>query len=70
MNFILCFETTTKTFVDVLTSNVRLQIRFRVQNIKFPEIPKEQEEAKPFAPMEIIVSFQAGAPLDHEGGKI
>ncbi|KAJ9568177.1 hypothetical protein OSB04_004143, partial [Centaurea solstitialis] len=43
------------------------EIRFRVQNIKFPEIPKEQKEPKPFAPMEIIVSFQLGAPLDHEG---
>ncbi|KAI3708936.1 hypothetical protein L2E82_38537 [Cichorium intybus] len=31
------------------------QIRFRVQSIEFPEIPKGQKDSKPFAPMEIIV---------------
>ncbi|KAJ0616481.1 hypothetical protein HanIR_Chr02g0091031 [Helianthus annuus] len=31
------------------------EIRFRVQNIKLPEIPREQKDPKPFAPMEIIV---------------
>ncbi|KAJ0647343.1 putative DNA-directed RNA polymerase [Helianthus annuus] len=31
--------------------------RFRVQNIKFPEIPREQKDPKPFAPMEIIGSL-------------
>ncbi|MFS7937445.1 hypothetical protein Hanom_Chr05g00427591 [Helianthus anomalus] len=30
--------------------------KFRVQNIKFPKIPREQKDPKPFAPMEIIVS--------------
>ncbi|KAJ0843096.1 putative DNA-directed RNA polymerase [Helianthus annuus] len=33
------------------------EIRFRVQNIKFPEIPREQKDPKPFAPMEIIGSL-------------
>ncbi|KAF5819492.1 hypothetical protein HanXRQr2_Chr02g0078201 [Helianthus annuus] len=33
------------------------EIRFRVQNIKFPEIPREQKDPKPFAPMEIIRSL-------------
>nr|GEW31320.1 DNA-directed RNA polymerase III subunit RPC8 [Tanacetum cinerariifolium] len=41
---------------------LRIQkIRFRVQNVKFPEIPKEQIGTKPFAPMEITVSFRGGA---------
>ncbi|XP_071691284.1 uncharacterized protein [Rutidosis leptorrhynchoides] len=33
------------------------EIRFRVQNVKFPEIPKEQIEGKLFAPMEVIGSL-------------
>ncbi|KAI3496467.1 hypothetical protein L1887_38831 [Cichorium endivia] len=33
------------------------EIRFRVQSIEFPEIPKEQRDSKPFAPMEIIGSL-------------
>lgn len=35
-----------------------LQVRFRVLSIKYPPVPNEQkEDAKPFAPMEIIVSY-------------
>ncbi|KAI3815226.1 hypothetical protein L1987_14887 [Smallanthus sonchifolius] len=37
------------------------EIRFRVQNVKFPEIPKEQKDLKPFAPMEIIGSLVNGS---------
>ncbi|XP_024977211.1 DNA-directed RNA polymerase III subunit RPC8-like isoform X2 [Cynara cardunculus var. scolymus] len=39
------------------------EIRFRVQNIKFPEIPNEQKESKPFAPMEIIGSLVSDGGL-------
>ncbi|KAD4584432.1 hypothetical protein E3N88_22043 [Mikania micrantha] len=39
------------------------QIRFRVQNVKFPEIPKEQKDMKPFAPMEIIGSLVSDGGL-------
>ncbi|KAI3749462.1 hypothetical protein L2E82_20074 [Cichorium intybus] len=39
------------------------EIRFRVQSIKFPEIPKEQKDSKPFAPMEIIGSLVSDAGL-------
>ncbi|KAI3819387.1 hypothetical protein L1987_13218 [Smallanthus sonchifolius] len=39
------------------------EIRFRVQNVKFPEIPKEQKELKPFAPMEIIGSLASDGGL-------
>ncbi|GKB26227.1 DNA-directed RNA polymerase III subunit RPC8 [Tanacetum coccineum] len=38
------------------------EIRFRVQNVKFPEIPKEHIGTKPFAPMEIT------GPLVSDGG--
>ncbi|XP_039115387.1 DNA-directed RNA polymerase III subunit RPC8 isoform X1 [Dioscorea cayenensis subsp. rotundata] len=34
------------------------EIHFQVTNIKYPSIPAEQDEnAKPFSPMEIVVSF-------------
>ncbi|XP_076908946.1 uncharacterized protein LOC143566042 [Bidens hawaiensis] len=39
------------------------EIRFRVQNVKFPEIPKVQKDLKPFAPMEIIGSLVADGGL-------
>nr|XP_043637340.1 DNA-directed RNA polymerase III subunit RPC8 [Erigeron canadensis] len=39
------------------------EIRFRVQNVKFPEIPKEQNDMKPFAPMEIIGSLVSDGGL-------
>ncbi|KAL8232879.1 hypothetical protein R6Q57_002657 [Mikania cordata] len=39
------------------------EIRFRVQNVKFPEIPKEQKDTKPFAPMEIIGSLVSDGGL-------
>ncbi|KVH89192.1 RNA polymerase III, subunit Rpc25 [Cynara cardunculus var. scolymus] len=42
---------------------LRNHIRFRVQNVKFPEIPKEQKESKPFAPMEIIGSLVSDGGL-------
>nr|GEV13033.1 DNA-directed RNA polymerase III subunit RPC8 [Tanacetum cinerariifolium] len=34
------------------------KIRFRVQNVKFPEIPKEHIGTKPYAPMEITVDVK------------
>ncbi|GJZ96152.1 DNA-directed RNA polymerase III subunit RPC8 [Tanacetum coccineum] len=39
------------------------EIRFRVQNVKFPEIPKEQIGTKPFAPMEITGSLVSDGGL-------
>lgn len=39
------------------------EIRFRVQNVKFHEIPKEQIDSKPFAPMEIIGSLASDGGL-------
>ncbi|XP_076937755.1 uncharacterized protein LOC143605576 [Bidens hawaiensis] len=39
------------------------EIRFRVQNVKFPEIPKVQIDLKPFAPMEIIGSLVSDGGL-------
>ncbi|KAI3732638.1 hypothetical protein L1987_63845 [Smallanthus sonchifolius] len=39
------------------------EIRFRVQNVKFPEIPKEQKDLNPFAPMEIIGSLVSDGGL-------
>ncbi|XP_072957263.1 uncharacterized protein [Typha angustifolia] len=40
---------------EELSLDVGEEIRFRVSNIKYPPIPAEQkEDAKPFAPMEII----------------
>ncbi|CAI9288270.1 unnamed protein product [Lactuca saligna] len=39
------------------------EIRFRVHKVKFPEIPKEQKDSKPFAPMVVIGSLVCEAGL-------
>ncbi|KAG9451765.1 hypothetical protein H6P81_004669 [Aristolochia fimbriata] len=44
---------------DELTIEKNEEIRFRVYSVKYPTIPIEQEkDEKPFAPMEITISFQ------------
>ncbi|KAL4587894.1 hypothetical protein LXL04_000770 [Taraxacum kok-saghyz] len=52
------YENDRKVVIDYLIDECD-EIRFRVQNITFPEIPKEQKDLKPFAPMEITGSIVA-----------